>query len=112
LGADIVIECTGVPTAFSEGLGMVRRAGRYVEVGHYMDPGEIGIRPHVICYKDVDVLGSWVYPMWQFAHAIEMLSSREFPFEKLFTHRFGMGETLKAIEVSERGECIKALIVP
>ena len=112
LGADVVIECTGVPAAVPEGLEFTRRAGKYVEVGHFTDPGGVEIRPHVVCFKDMDILGSWVYPMWQFSDALKVLNSRKFPFEELFTHRFKIDEGLQAIEVSERGECIKAMIAP
>jgi L-iditol 2-dehydrogenase len=112
LGADITIECTGVPEAFREGIEFTRRGGKYVEVGHYTDPGGVEIRPHTICFKDMDVLGSWVYPMWQFSEALKVLGSRKYPFEEIFTHRFKIEETQRAIETSERGECIKALVVP
>lgn len=112
VGADVVVECTGVPAAVPEGLEMVRRAGKYIEVGHFTDPGATEIRPHVICFKDLDLLGSWVYPMAQFGKALEVLGSGKFPFVELFTHRFRIDEALKAIESSEKGECIKALIVP
>ncbi len=112
VGADITIECTGVPAAVPEGLEMTKRAGKYVEVGHFTDPGGVEIRPHVICFKDMDVLGSWVYPMAQFGEALDVLSSGRFPFAELFTHKFKITDALKAIEASEKGECIKALIVP
>ncbi len=112
LGADITIECAGVPAAFSEGIEMTRRAGKYVEAGHFTDQGGVEIRPHVVCFKDMDILGSWVYPMWQFSEALKVLNSRKFPFEELFTHKFNINEALRAIETSERGECIKALIAP
>jgi threonine dehydrogenase-like Zn-dependent dehydrogenase len=50
--------------------------------------------------------------MAQFGKALEVLGSGKFPFVELFTHRFRIDEALKAIESSEKGECIKALIVP
>jgi L-iditol 2-dehydrogenase len=112
VGADVVVECTGVPTAVPEGIEMTRRAGKYVEVGHFTDPGGVEIRPHVICHKDMDILGSWVYPMWQFGDALKVLNSRKFPFVEIFTHHFSIDEALQAIQASERGECIKAMITP
>ncbi|MCS7131173.1 MAG: zinc-binding dehydrogenase [Hadesarchaea archaeon] len=112
VGADVVVECTGVPAAVPEGLEMVRRGGKYVEVGHFTDPGSVEIRPHVICYKDMDVLGSWVYPLTQFREALAVLNSGRFPFKDLFTHRFKIENALKAIQASEKGECIKAMIAP
>lgn len=112
LGADITLECAGVPAAFQEGIEFTRRSGKYVEVGHFTDPGSVEVRPHVICFKDMDILGSWVYPMWQFGDAIKVLKSQKFPFEELFTHKFKIEEALQGIEASERGECIKAIITP
>lgn len=112
VGADVVIECTGVPEAFLEGLEMVRRGGKYVEMGHFTDPGGIELHPHAICYRDMDILGSWVYPMAQFGKSLEILNSGKFPLEEIFTHEFGVEDTLKAIQTSERGECVKALVVP
>jgi len=112
VGADVVVECTGVPAAVPEGIEMTRRAGKYVEVGHFTDPGAVELRPHLICFKDLDLLGSWVYPMWQFERALEILASREYPFTELFTHRFKIEEAREAILASERGECIKAMVTP
>ena len=52
VGPDVVIEAAGVPAAFAEGLDIVRRGGKLVEVGHYGDPGGVEIRPHQVCNKD------------------------------------------------------------
>jgi L-iditol 2-dehydrogenase len=112
IGSDITIECTGVPAAFREGIEFTRRGGKYVEVGHYTDPGGVEIRPHAICFRDMDILGSWVYPMWQFSEALKVLGSKKFPLEEIITHRFKIEEAVRALETSERGECIKALIIP
>jgi threonine dehydrogenase-like Zn-dependent dehydrogenase len=32
-GADVVVECAGVPSAFLEGIEMLRQGGTFVEVG-------------------------------------------------------------------------------
>ncbi|MFN4132876.1 MAG: zinc-binding dehydrogenase [Candidatus Hadarchaeales archaeon] len=112
IGSDITIECAGVPAAFREGIEFTRRGGKYVEVGHFADPGGVEIRPHQICFRDMDVLGSWVYPMWQFSDSLKLLASGRFPFEEMFTHRFKVEETQQAIETAARGECIKALVTP
>jgi threonine dehydrogenase-like Zn-dependent dehydrogenase len=60
----------------------------------------------------MDVLGSWVYPPTQFREALAVLSSGKLPFEELITHKFKVEEALKAIEASESGKCIKAMIKP
>ena len=60
-GADLVIECTGVPAAVGEGLRMVRRGGSYLVVGQYTDAGDATINPHQIVYRNLDVVGSWAF---------------------------------------------------
>jgi len=111
-GADVVIECAGIPAAFKEGLEMVRRGGKYIEVGHYTDAGPIDIRPHTICKKDVDILGCWAYPRTQFKKSLSLLDSGGYPFEKLVTHKLSIDEAPKAFSIIEAKEAIKVAIVP
>jgi threonine dehydrogenase-like Zn-dependent dehydrogenase/ABC-type nitrate/sulfonate/bicarbonate transport system substrate-binding protein len=67
-GADLVIECTGVPKAVDEGMRMARRGGTYLVVGQYTDGGDATINPHQIVYRRLDVLGSWAFTG---AHLVE-----------------------------------------
>jgi threonine dehydrogenase-like Zn-dependent dehydrogenase len=67
-GADLVIECTGVPAAVDEGIPMARRGGAYLIVGQYTDAGDVLINPHQIVYRRLDVLGSWAFTG---AHLVE-----------------------------------------
>jgi threonine dehydrogenase-like Zn-dependent dehydrogenase len=69
-GADLVIECTGVPSAVDEGMRMVRRGGAYLVVGQYTDGGHTTINPHQIVYRRLDVLGSWAFTG---AHLVEYI---------------------------------------
>lgn len=112
LGADVVIECTGVPSALPEGIRMVRRGGKYIEVGHYTDPGDVEVNPHTICMKDMDILGSWAYPPTQFATALELMrmSIDDLPLDRIITHRFGVGDAERAIETIRAQEGIKIAI--
>ena len=86
VGADIVIECAGIPSVFAEAIALVRRGGKVIEVGHYCDSGEVSVNPHVICRKDIDILAVWSYPQIQFATALEFLRRTKAPLEELVTH--------------------------
>jgi L-iditol 2-dehydrogenase len=114
LGADVVIECAGVPAAVPEGIGMTRRGGRFVEVGHYTDPGNVEINPHTICMKDMDILGSWAYPPTQFDTALQLLrrGMDTLPLAEIITHRYGVSEAERSIETVKSGEGIKMAITP
>lgn len=61
LGADLVIECTGVPDAIEQGTRMARRGGSYLVVGQYTDSGNTWFNPHQIVYRQLQVIGSWAF---------------------------------------------------
>jgi len=58
-GADLVMDCSGHPSAGPEGIEMLRDGGTYVEMGQFTDAGSIATSWHRICAKDLNVLGSW-----------------------------------------------------
>lgn len=112
LGADVVVECAGVPAAVPEGIRMTRRGGKYVEVGHYTDPGNVEVNPHIICMKDMDILGSWAYPPTQFDTALRTLGRgmETLPLADIATHRFKIAEAMSAIQTVKGKKGIKMLI--
>lgn len=58
-GADVVLECVGIPTAVPEGMEMCRDGGKYLVLGHYCNAGPVEWNPHVITRKQLQVSGSW-----------------------------------------------------
>lgn len=60
-GADVVLECTGVPTAVQEGMDAARRNGKMLVLGQYTDRGTTPINPHVITKKQLTMIGSWAF---------------------------------------------------
>ena len=112
VGPDVVIEAAGVPAAFEEGLDLVRRGGKLVEVGHYGDPGGVEIRPHQICNKDVDIFGSWAYPQVQFETVLDMLSRTTLPIDDIITHRMPLSQVQAGIEITGTGDCLKVILTP
>jgi threonine dehydrogenase-like Zn-dependent dehydrogenase len=73
-GADLVIECTGVPDAVGEGLRLVRRGGSYLVIGQYTDAGDALINPHQIVYRNLDVHGSWAFTGGHLTQYVRLLS--------------------------------------
>ncbi|KYH36132.1 MAG: hypothetical protein AYL28_007180 [Candidatus Bathyarchaeota archaeon B23] len=115
VGADVVVECAGAPAAFPEGIAMTRRGGRLIEVGHFTDPGGVEIRPHLICWKDIDILGCWAYPPAQFRKALKALEmglGEELPLKELVTDRFKVEEAPEALSYAEGREGLKVAITP
>lgn len=114
LGADVVVECVGMPVAVAEGWELCRDGGRYLVLGHYGDAGTIPLNPHVITRKELTVYGSWGSEPQHWVAALELLRTRRerYPFHELITHRFplaGVNEALAAVASWQTG---KAVILP
>jgi len=112
VGAEIVYECAGIPQVFKEGLELVARGGKLVEVGHFTDSGNTEIRPHIICRKDMDILGVWAYPQIQFGTALTALAQIDTPLKELITHRLSLEKTEDAIKMLGNEGVLKAVIEP
>jgi len=54
---DLVFECGGTTSAFVASLLAVRKAGRVIELGNYIQSDLAEIDPSWICRKELDVLG-------------------------------------------------------
>lgn len=109
-GADLILECTGVPAAVAEGIDMVRINGRYLIAGHYGDAGAVSLNPHVLNKKQVTINGAWSAANKHFLRALTLL--RKLPVEKLVTHYFPLAEINEALIVAEKQEALKAVIRP
>jgi threonine dehydrogenase-like Zn-dependent dehydrogenase len=114
-GADLVMDCSGHPSAGPEGIEMLRDGGTYVEMGQFTDAGAIETNWHRICTKDLNVLGSWGFTANDIPKGIAMLDrARErYPWSEMQT-RFpfteeGIGE---AIESALEMRSVKSTIVP
>jgi len=104
MGADVVFECSGVLAAVPEGLDMLRRSGSFVEVGHYTDVGSVPIKPFLqLCNKNVNLQGSWGAEIEQFVRLLPILEKRQFPYEKLITHKLPLSRLNDIMMVPEKG---------
>jgi L-iditol 2-dehydrogenase len=118
-GADVVLECAGVPQAVPEGIDYLRYGGRYCEAGHFSDAGTVLINPSThICAKCATIVGAWSSTPDQFIKALNVLREKRFPFEKIITHKLPLErleEAFKALSsdyIIDGKEVIKAVVVP
>jgi threonine dehydrogenase-like Zn-dependent dehydrogenase len=112
-GADLVIECTGVPTAIDEGLQMCRRGGSYLVIGQYTDAGPASINPHAIVYRNLDIHGSWAFTgvhLERYVRSLPELIERH-AIGELVT-KFALGNANEALAAVEAGSIVKAVLSP
>jgi threonine dehydrogenase-like Zn-dependent dehydrogenase len=110
-GADIVMEFTGVPGAFTEGLQLARKGARYLVVGQ-LGEGSTELQPSMIVKKNINVIGSFSGDPRSYSLALQFIDRRqgEFPFDRMITGRYALGEVNEAMARMKRYEEIKPVI--
>jgi L-iditol 2-dehydrogenase len=109
-GADVVLECSGVPRAAVMGLDMARKRGKYTQVGLFGRPIEIDFEK--IAFHEIEVRGalSQRRPSWE--RALKLMEKNMVSCGALISHEFGLPEWKRAFEIAENREGMKILLVP
>ncbi len=114
-GAELVVECVGIPSALSEGLDMVSMAGTYLTVGNYIDMGEVGINPQKqILSKSLRIIGVNGMPYQGYARALDLMKIhwKKLALDNFVTHHFGIDEAEKALETASSLKSLKVVVGP
>jgi threonine dehydrogenase-like Zn-dependent dehydrogenase len=114
-GADLVMDCSGHPTAGPEGIEMLRDGGTYVEMGQFTDAGSINTSWHRICTKDLNVLGSWGFTGNDLPLGVDMLyrTRHKYPWLEMQTiYPFTEDGVARAVADAMAMKTVKSTIVP
>lgn len=108
--ADVLLECSGAPTALAEGLWRLRNNGRAAMVG--MPKQEVSLPLSRLNVKEISIA-----LVNRYAHtwptAIALVSSGRVDVESLVTHRFDLEDTEAAITLAATiPDSMKAVIYP
>jgi len=115
LGADVVVDCSGVPETFPEALRLARFGGVVVEAGAFVDLGSVGVNPSAdICTRNICVLGVGGETAQSYGPALELMARNldVLPLERIVSHRFGLAGAAEALELSQTAATIKVAIDP
>ncbi len=110
-GCDIYIEATGHPASVKQGLEMIRKLGRFVEMGVFKDL--VTVDWSIIGdAKELDVLGSHLGP-YSYDTVIKWIYEGKMPTDGVVTHKFKLDDWRKAFELAAKGEeAIKVILIP
>lgn len=111
-GADLVVECAGVPEAVPEGLALLRPGGFYIECGNFVDLGPVPINPHLLCSKNVRIIGVNGEAATAYRPSMQALRRyrQHYPVHKVVTHRYAVEQAGAAIRLSMTDDCMKVVI--
>ena len=109
-GCDVYIEATGNPVGVSQGLGMIRKLGRFVEFSVFgkeatVDWSIIGDR------KELDVRGAHLSP-YTYPVAIDLLERGLVTSKGIVTHSYKLSDWEAAFDCAHSVDSIKVLLVP
>lgn len=110
LGADVVYECSGAGVAAAQLLRLVRRRGRYVQVGLFGKAVSWDLDQ--VCYKELVVTGSNASTPESWLRAIRLLADGTVSLEPLITHAFSLDGWSDAFETFRGKAGIKTVFRP
>ena len=114
-GADVVVDCTGVPAGLIQSLEIIREGGMVLEVGIFSDGGNVLFNPHRhIMEKSVRLIGVGGEELWAYEPSIRMLEVTQdrIPWQEAITHKFGLEEADRAMETALGADSMKVMFVP
>jgi len=113
IGADVVVECAGTPESFAEGLGMIRRGGRYLVIGQTSGL-TAPIVPALIVIGELEVLGSISAVISDYRRAIQFIEKNrnKYPLADIVTTKYKLEQANEAIAAMEMGKEVKPVLVP
>lgn len=115
LGADVVLDCSGVPDTFVESLRLVRTGGIVVEAGTFVDMGPVSINPNSdICTRNVTIVGVGGETAQSYGSALQLMAANlgRFPLDRIVTHRFGLDRAEEAVITAQSDGAMQVVIEP
>lgn len=110
-GADVVLECSGAMPAARQGLDLLHKKGKYVQVGLFAQP-EVPFDLEKIIQKEICVIGSRSQKPADWEPSLALLKDGKVDAKSLITHEFDITQWKEAYRAIKSGEAIKVLLTP
>jgi L-iditol 2-dehydrogenase len=110
-GPEVVIEGSGIPAAFNEGLDMIQKGGRYLVMGQ-TSANTIPVAPGMITGKGLTVVGSVSAAIPHFYKALQFIKNKreKYPFADIITTKYRLEQINDALANMASGMEIKPVI--
>lgn len=106
-GIDAVLECAGAERAAHVSLELLRREGKYTQVGIFGKPVLFDLDQ--VLYKEISMTGSFSQKYMGWKKALELCASGKIQVAPLITHDFSLDSWRDAFEVFENKKAIKVI---
>lgn len=109
-GADVVLECSGASSAAQLGLKLVKKRGKYTQMGLFGKPIDIDFEQ--IAYKELQVTGFFSQKWTAWEQALKLLGQGKVQTKPLVTKELPITEWKKGFEALEKKEGVKTVLHP
>lgn len=107
---DIAFECSGKQSAAQLGFELVKRQGKYTQIGLFGSPVYIDL--NALVYKEIKATGSFSQKWNVWKEAIRLASLGKIKVLPLITHVLTLDQWQEGFELCEKGEAVKLCFVP
>ena len=106
-GVDVVLECSGAGPAAQMGIRLLRREGKFTQVGIFGKP--INFDLDQVLYKEIRLTGSFSQKFLGWEKALQLCSLGSIQVAPLITHTMPLTSWREAYELFESGGAIKVI---
>jgi len=110
MGADVVIEATGVIEAYRQAVRMGRKGSTVLYFGGLPQNLTLDIDPNIIHYDQVTLKGSYSYTNETFRDALKLIDAGRIEVKNLITHRYPLEKLKEAILKAGEKDSLKVMI--
>src|SRR5919199_4029088 len=113
-GADVVAELVGHPRVVPEGLRMLGRTGRYLEIGNISPGLTFELDPSTLVFGNRSILGMVYYEAEHLQQALDLMrrTRDKYPWHRVVSHTFSLEQINEAFVAADQGRVTRAAIVP
>ena len=109
-GADAAVECSGAPQAVNMDFDLVRKQGKYLQVGLFYRP--IIIDFEKIAYKEIQAYGTFSQRWTAWKRSLLLMAQKRVNLRSLVTHTFPLSQWKEAFEMFESKQGLKVILTP
>ena len=110
--ADVAFVTTAQPAAIADAAAALGVGGTLCLYATTKPGAALGLDAEQLFLREITVLTSWSAGPGDMRAAYDLIAGGRIDPRPLVTHRVGLGDTARALDLQRRGEAIKAVVVP
>ncbi len=113
-GADVVLECVGLPDTVAIGAAALRPGGRLVVVGVGMEPPRVDIPMAFFAVFELTILGSFGSHVRDLKEVLRLAADGRIDIEHTISHRLSLDEVPEGLEMlrTKKGDPQRIVVEP